>query len=1044
MKISDWKSLPSRHRKLIRWVAWLLLGYAVAGFLVLPPIVRRVAVRQLARQLDREVAIAKVRLNPFMLSATVRGLLIKDKDGQPFVSWDEVHVNFQLATLFSKAWIFREVSTTRPFARVQVNRDYTLNFSDLVTKFSKADAAAPKTPSAPFALRIKRLHIGGATARYTDLTVRTPFQRVIGPLDVSLDNFRTDPDNENPYAFAGTTDAGERFSWSGHFFLNPLRSRGELSLENISLNKYAPLYQDFVRFEIRDGTVSVRANYDFELSAAHRVMAVSNATFQLRFLKLAEPGGATNLAELARLVVEGANVDAVAHVAEVKSISGYGGRLVLKRDANAEVNVVELAKPPTTAAGAPGGILLLLRSVTNAVAMLLNSTNQWAGTIHNVSLWQNSLSLEDLVNSRPARLELDNLELAATNISNLPGANLSAALSLRWNTNGTIKSGMTLALAPTAADVELAIDGLDLHPLDPYLESKVNLIVLGSKLGLHGQVRLRTPTNGLPKVTFAGDARLDDLSTVDGVLGEDLLAWKSVRLSGINANLNPPEVAIGEIAVDDASARIVVETNRTINLRAALNAGGTNAPLPATNAPATAGPAPGPLPKISIASVVISNGQVRLTDRSVSPVVNLALQGLGGTIAGLSSDDLQHADVNLHANINGGAPVEITGTINPLAHNQTSDLKVTMKNLDLTPASPYSGRFAGYRITKGKLGVDLAYQLADRKLKAANLITLDQFTFGERVESPDATKLPVKLAIAILKDREGKIVLDVPIEGSLDDPQFHLGKVISRAILNIIVKIATSPFSVLGAIFGGGGEELSYQDFAPGSAELQAAETNKLAGLVQGLYERPALQVAIEGSVDAAADLDGLRRIKLEEQLRQLKWQSLRKAARAGMKPEEIVLLADERAGLLKQFLRQALAAGPGASPVTNRIQNAAATSTNRVPVAAPERFLKTGSDKGAVALAQGADTRLLQSAATATATAPVPAGKTGGVDVVEQVALATIAVSDSEFAALATARALAVKQYLLQSGKIEAERIFLTGNQELKTEGGRAYLQLQ
>ena len=158
--------------------------------------------------------------------------------------------------------------------------------------------------------------------------------------------------------------------------------------------------------------------------------------------------------------------------------------------------------------------------------------------------------------------------------------------------------------------------------------------------------------------------------------------------------------------------------------------------------------------------------------------------------------------------MDGVGPAGITGTINPFSGTQTNSIKISVKDMDLTPASPYSGKFAGYRIAEGKLNLDLAYEIVGTKLNSKNVITLDQFTFGEKVESPDATHLPVRLAVAILKDREGKIVLDVPIEGRFDDPKFRIGKVVWRAIENILVKVATSPFSLLGAVFGGGGEEL--------------------------------------------------------------------------------------------------------------------------------------------------------------------------------------------------------------------------------------------
>ena len=190
------------------WILGLLLFYTVLGFLILPPIVRVVAVKQLSQQLDREVSIQKVKLNPFALSTTVRGLLIKDKDGQPFVSWDEVYVNFQLSSFFGKAWVFKEISTTKPFVRVQMNKDGTFQFFRSHHEVFH-QPAGPPTPSKPLVLHIDRLRIGGATAAFADLTTRQPFTRTIGPLDVTLGNFHTDPDNENPYAFAGTTDAGE-------------------------------------------------------------------------------------------------------------------------------------------------------------------------------------------------------------------------------------------------------------------------------------------------------------------------------------------------------------------------------------------------------------------------------------------------------------------------------------------------------------------------------------------------------------------------------------------------------------------------------------------------------------------------------------------------------------------------------------------------------------------------------------------------------------------------------------------------------------------
>ena len=1049
-----WDFLTLQRRKLLFWVVGLLLFYSLNGFLILPPIIRAVAVKQLSKQLNREVSLQKVKLNPFAFSTTIRGLLIKDKDGEPFVSWDEVYVNFQLSSFLGHPWVFKEISMTGPFARVQMNQDGTFNFSDLITKFSttNAPAALPKKPAKPIGLWIGRLLITNATASVTDLTHRQPFKRLVGPLNFTLEHFETDPDNKNPHVFTGTTDAGEKISWSGFFYLDPLRSWGELTLDNLPLNKYAPLYQDQLPFEIRDGFVGVDVNYRLELSAANRVMAVTNTSFTLRDFKLAEPGSGTNLVELSRFAVTGVNVDAVARQAEIGLVSADGRKFFLLRKRNDSTNVAVAvaapSQPAEAATNAPGGIPALLGSITNAAARLLNSTNLWTATVHDVEFTNYSFSLEDLANSRPARLDLSELTLSVKNISNLPGTNLTVELSLRWNTNGAIKTEVTASFAPPTADIQFDLNRLDFGPLDPYLEPKLNLYIPGSEFGLHGRIQLHTPAGQLPEVSFQGDTWLDGFHAVDGALGEDLLKWDSIRVSGIDANLNPLGVAIKEIALNNVSANLVIETNYIINLLAVLHPAGSNVPAD-TNAPATtneteaatvaktpAAPA-SPLPPITIGSIVISNAAACFTDRSITPNVHMAIQQFSGEIAGISSTKPQLADVNLHAAVDGVGPIDIAGHINPFNGTATNDLKITFKNVDLTPTSPYSGKFAGYRIAEGKLNLDLAYVLAGRKLESKNVITLNRFTFGEQVNSPDATHLPVRLALAILKDRNSQILLDVPVEGSLDDPQFRVRKVIIHTLMNILEKAATSPFSLLGAAFGGGGEELSYQDFAPGSAVLSPADEQKLDTLAKGLYERPGLQLEIAGSIEPDADRAGLRRASLDRQIRTRQWMSLGKSERAATTPDQITPTPEERAAWVKKLYGEALDKG-----VINAAFIAANTNLAAIAAQIPSRSGRT--EKSATLLMQ----RSLSTAPNSSKAAGVSnqAKPAAPADSMEELLLAAIPVTDGDFEALASDRAKTVRAYLLQTGKVEAARLFLAENQTggVRSDGSRAYLQFR
>jgi hypothetical protein len=1038
MKVSFWNLIPLRKRRLALWLLGLLVFYAIVGFMILPPIVRSIAVKQLSKQLDRDVSIEKIKINPFALSTTVRGLLIKDKDGEPFVSWDEVYVNFQISSLFTKAWTFKEISITKPFARAQMNKDGTFNFSDLVAKFSTNAAPATaktKTEPTPLVLHIGRLQIRGATAGLADFTPHEPFKRTLGPLDLTLDDFRTDPDNKNPYAFSGTTDAGETISWSGFFYLNPLRSQGEVKLFNFTLNKYAPLYQDLVRFAIRGGSIATDTKYHFELSATNRVAVVDDSAFALRDFKLGVPGDSNNIVDLPLFAVTGASANLLSRQATVDTVMTKGAKLFLSRDKNKAVNVVELAKPAESVTNAPAGILFLLRSVTNAVTMLLQSTNQWSATVQNVSMTNCALHLEDNVNSRPATLDLSDITLDAKNISNRPGAALTADLSLRWNTNGTIQVESAASFLPPTADIQLDLDQLDLGTLDPYLEPKLNLYILGSKVGLHGKVSLQTPENGLPQVTFHGNANLDDFKTVDGVAAEDLLKWDSLRFNGIDANLNPQSVTIREIDLDNAYARLVIETNKTINLLNALRL--TNAPV--TNETKTvvaekSAATNSPTPQISIGAIVFSNTVVSFTDRSVQPNVNMGIQELEGYVAGISSAQLQHGDVHLSAKVDGVGPVAITGTINPLNGAATNDIKISVKDVDLTPASAYAGKFAGYAIAEGKLNLDLSYDIVGKKLQAKNVITLDRFTFGEAVNSPDATHLPVRLAIAILKDRDGKIVLDVPIDGSLDDPKFRIGKVVERALVNILEKVATSPFSLLGAVFGGGGEEMGYQDFAAGSAALTADDQRKLDSLAKGLYERPALNLEIAGSIDPDGDREGLQRAALENQIRTRIRMKSRKSAPVASWADPVVLTPDERAYWLKKLYNEALAD----KKITPEL---IAANTNLAAFAAQVLPRKFTERKGATLLVKPAlanQTKNPASPVYQTKLVPPP-------DPMEAVLLATYPITPDDLETLAAARAKAVEDYLLQNGKVEASRLFLTAKgASLRSDGSRVYLQFR
>ncbi|OHE78746.1 MAG: hypothetical protein A3G75_00625 [Verrucomicrobia bacterium RIFCSPLOWO2_12_FULL_64_8] len=414
--------------------------------------------------------------------------------------------------------------------------------------------------------------------------------------------------------------------------------------------------------------------------------------------------------------------------------------------------------------------------------------------------------------------------------------------------------------------------------------------------------------------------------------------------------------------------------------------------------------------------MVIADADISLADRSIEPNVRMALSRFGGTIAGLSSENLVRAEVNLQGMVDGAGPVAVVGKLDPLGARMFVDLKFDIKNVDLLPLSPYSGRYAGYELARGKLVVDSKLLLDGKKIDATSVFTLDRFTFGAPVESPDATHLPVRLGVALLKDIDGKIVIDVPVSGELDDPSLHLGRVVLRVVVNLLTKAATSPFALLGSMFGGGGEELAFQEFAPGSGGLQQTEITKLATLVKALTNRPGLSLALAGGYDGPADAYALKRTKLAALVRNKIWEARHSADPNILPPDKLEISPEAHAVTVKQLFDEKFPPGTefGAPLPPAPIATA--------PPPAPKKgflgrvvdvitFRGTGGGKAKPAEAVRPEEL---AAASAVAAGPSLEEMTGRL-------AETMEVTDDDLRALAAARAQRVRDYFLNEGKISA-----------------------
>ena len=396
---------------------------------------------------------------------------------------------------------------------------------------------------------------------------------------------------------------------------------------------------------------------------------------------------------------------------------------------------------------------------------------------------------------------------------------------------------------------------------------------------------------------LTGDVEVASFGAIDRDKGEELFRWRSLRLKGLKLSTAPASVAIRQLALADFGARLLIFPDAHFNLEDALGKPRLAPAAPPARATKKAAP-PQPPMKITVGLVKLAGGEVRFTDRFIRPSYSTQLTELSGRVAGLSSATGTRAELELHGRIDQSGVVAVAGNVNPLQKELFIDMNAQVKDVDLPPASPYAAKYLGYGIAKGKLSFDVGYRIAKRKLQARNRIVLDQLTFGDRVRSPDAVKLPVRLAVALLKDRHGVIDVDLPLSGSLDDPHFKVWPLVWQILGNLVTKAATAPFSLLARAFGSG-DDLSSVEFPPGLARLDDRAQGKLRTLAKALVERPELSFEIQGGTDPQRDRDGLRRALLERKLKAQKVAELVRGGATVGAVDDVAFQPSERSRLL-------------------------------------------------------------------------------------------------------------------------------------------------
>jgi len=768
-----------------------------------------------------------------------------------------------------------EVRLVRPEVSVAVEKGGKLNFADLL------EGGAPEQPSQPdrkpTLIEIAHFSLDRGAIAFADRNRAHPFQARLEPLTFALDGFTTEPQKNGAYHFEARLEPSTQLAWTGSISANPPKSSGELSITGIRLSQFGSYTEDSTALRITSGTLDLRGKYVFDASRTPTVIRLEEGNLRLNGLRVDPPGRDEDLIHVDALALDGVSADVAEAQARVRSIALSGARIVARRLEDGRIELAELARPKTPPPP--------------------SSSRAWTTRLDQLRVERLGLLWEDRVPDPPAQVEVDGFELSLSQLV-VPGDEVSTfATSMRIGPGGRFSAKGTARAGSGAVEAELALEKLALATFQPYAAQSITGSIARGDLDVSGRVSVSpaTQAGAPPNTRFRGDVSVTGFGLLDAE-GKELASFDRFALEKLDTGTlatNLGRVLLSNARVHCRVSSAGVSNLSTLSRPAKPEAKRESAPIERR----------GPERKINIRTIALQNFSLDFTDRSLTPPFVTRLTRFGGQITPFKQPGMVKSRIDLSGKLDG-ASLRVAGELRPAGKDSDADLTVTLTPWNLPPTSPYGIRFAGYPVGRGKLSLDLKYKVGQRKVDGSNVVTINQLELGDKVDSPTATSLPVKLALAILTDRSGKMEIDLPVEGSLDDPDFRVRKVVLHAIVNVLEKAATSPFALLGSLFGSS-EDLSSVEFAAGSDELSDEQQKKLESLAKALTERPGLRLSIAGAMDPEADRTGMQKTQLDDAL----FAKARPAAPPGKDDDLPLKPAERAAGVRALYLERVVVA---------------------------------------------------------------------------------------------------------------------------------------
>ena len=829
------------------WILILLILWGLILGVLSPWLIKHTLQKTAKERLQAELHIERLRINPYSLSVTVGELQLSSKE-KPVIGFSRLYINFQLSSLFRWAWSFDETHLLGVQANIERYSDGTSNLQKLAQAWQTTAKQSPreaqnaeKESTVLPRIYINDLQLSVKEVALRDAVPHTPFDSSLGPISLKVAKLSTLLNKSGQQQLTMATEDGAKINWQGEISLNPFGSEGQISLEGPFLQLPVEYLQDQLNFDIESGSLSARMNYAIAENNSKLQLKVTDIHSFIRNLLLVEKGSRSKLFKLPELEISDGQLQWPQQQASVETINFKNAELWLKRDKNRVVNLSKLINKNEQ------------REASNGKTEKPQKTGTpWQVNNANFQLSDWNIYISDESLPAPANFSFDNIQLAIKNLSSHENTPISISTSADIASGSLALDGQLVAIPFGQMQLNSQLNNIDLTPLQAYISPYARVELKESLFNADTSITAVDEK----QIQINSAIKVKNFKLADAISQQPLLEWELLSISDIQAELDKNSLDIGNITLDKAYVDFAIAENGSTTVDRVLIPKEKSSQALTKQQQTSTEVKPFSL---NLASISITNAAGKFSDVSLSLPFATEFRDLNGGITSLSSNSREPADVKLEGKVDEYGLMRIKGALTPFEPKQNTDIDVIFKNLDIPKLNPYTLKFAGRSIEQGKLNVDLGYRIRQGQLQGSNNVELQKLKLGKKIDQEEDMDIPLDMAVALLKDGNGNIDINLPVKGDLNDPAFNYGKVVQLAFSKLIKNIVSSPFRLLGSLVSGNDKQLSDIYFDPGSSAVTPPEREKLTTLVSALQQRPKLRLEIRGVYVQSLDEKALK-----------------------------------------------------------------------------------------------------------------------------------------------------------------------------------------